>query len=136
MKKLVLMLFASLIIVSCGKEEVVEDSKPEAKLVEIKSLTEFESTIKTGVSFMFFHATWCSICKAQRPNILGLLSDSALSKVKFGEVDKDQSKQILDKYPVAGQPVMIIYKDNVEKERLSGVHTKEHMTELLKKLNP
>ncbi|HMP32429.1 MAG TPA: thioredoxin family protein, partial [Saprospiraceae bacterium] len=64
------------------------------------------------------------------------LTDASLKNVKFAEVDKDKNAAIISKYPVSGQPVMIIYKDNVERERLSGIHPKEHMADLLKKLNP
>ena len=134
MKKFVFVLLVAVSIMSCGKEEVQSDVKQE--LVEINSLSQFESTIKSGVSLVFFHATWCSICKTQRPNILGLLTDTSLKNVKFAEVDKDKNAAIISKYPVSGQPVMIIYKDNVERERLSGIHPKEHMADLLKKLNP
>ena len=132
-------LYALLLVVSfisCGKEEAEVPVTTTQELKIVNSLTDYDSSIKSGVSLMFFHATWCSICKAQRPNIQGLLTDALLKKVSFGEVDKDKNKAISDKYQVSGQPVMIIYKDNVEKHRLSGVHTKEHMTELLKKLNP
>lgn len=127
-----MVLIASLMLASCTEEEVVT-SGTKVEMTVVNSLAEYENTIKSGVSMVFFHATWCSICKAQRPNITGLLSIQSLNKVKFIEVDKDKNKAILDKYPVSSQPVMVIYKDNVERERFSGIHTTEHMKELLTK---
>ena len=134
MKNYFIVLVASLFLASCAKEEVVT---PETKveLTVVNSLADYESTIKSGVTLVFFHATWCSICKAQRPNITGLLSIQSLNKVKFIEVDKDKNKAILDKYPASSQPVMVIYKDNIERERFSGIHSTEHMKELLTKWN-
>ena len=136
MKNVFYTLLLMVSLVSCGKEEVTEPVTGNAEMKVINSLADYESSIKSGVSLMFFHATWCSICKTQRPNVEGLLSNTSLRNVKFGEVDKDKNKAISDKFQVIGQPVIVIYKDNVERERLSGIHTKEHLTELLQKLNP
>jgi len=136
MKNVFYTLILAVSFISCGKEEAEVPVTGSQELKIVNSLTDYDNAIKSGVSLMFFHATWCSICKTQRPNIQGLLTDASLKKVTFGEIDKDKNKPINDKYQVSGQPVMIIYKDNVEKHRLSGIHTKEHMAELLKKLNP
>jgi thioredoxin 1 len=136
MKKFILILFAAVFISSCGKEEV-EIPFSKSELVDITSLNQYDNIIKTGVSLMFFHATWCTICKAQRPNVLGLLEDAALKNVNFGEIDKDKNKPISDNYQVIGQPVIVIYKDNEEKHRLSGSgHSASVLANLLKELNP
>lgn len=136
LKNSILILFAAVFLISCGKEEV-EKPFTKSEFQEITSLNQYDSTIKSGVSLMFFHTTWCSICKTQRPKIIELLSDSSLSKVSFGEVDKEKNLSIVNKYQVANQPVIILYKDNVEMHRLSGGgHTTADLASLLKDLKP
>jgi hypothetical protein len=50
-------------------------------------------------------------------------------------VDTDQNKAITDKYDIPGQPIILIYKDNVEKHRLTGKgHSQQKLTDLVKAL--
>lgn len=137
MQKILLLLSISVMFFSCGKEETTTDSggNTATKLTDITSLSNYDATIKTGVSLMFFHATWCSICAAQRPDVEGLTSDTSIKGAKLGQVDTDKNKDITKNYNVQGQPVIIIYKDNVEKHRLSGKgHSKSTLAGLVKAL--
>lgn len=123
---------------SCSKEEVATPdpgNTTSSKLTDITTLSNYDATIKTGVSLLFFHATWCSICTAQRPDVEGLTSETSIKAAKLGQVDVDKNKDITAKYSVAGQPVIIIYKDNVEKHRLSGKgHSMSKLADLIKAL--
>ena len=79
--------------------------------------------------------TTSSICTAQRPDVEGLTSETSIKAAKLGQVDVDKNKDITAKYSVAGQPVIIIYKDNVEKHRLSGKgHSMSKLADLIKAL--
>ena len=119
-------------ITSCKKEDISADT---GVLSTITSLTAYETEIKSGVSLMFFHATWCPKCAAQRPAVEGLTKDSALSKVKIGQVDYEKVQEIVNKYNVLGFPTILIYKDNVLKHEISGQgHSQEKLTNLLKAL--
>ena len=127
---LTLLVLAS--IISCKKEDISGDS---GVLTTITSLAAYETEIKSGVSLMFFHATWCPKCAAQRPAVEGLTKDSALSKVKVGQVDYEKVQEIVNKYNVLGFPTILIYKDNVLKHEISGQgHSQEKLTNLLKAL--
>lgn len=117
---------------SCKKEDISGDT---GVLSTITSLTAYETEIKSGVSLMFFHATWCPKCAAQRPAVEGLTKDSALSKVKVGQVDYEKVQEIVNKYNVLGFPTILIYKDNVLKHEINGQgHSQEKLTNLLKAL--
>jgi len=119
-------------IVSCKKEDISGDA---GVLNTITSLASYETEIKSGVSLMFFHATWCPKCAAQRPAVEGLTKDSALSKVKIGQVDYEKVQEIVNKYDVLGFPTILIYKDNVLKHEINGQgHSQEKLTNLLKAL--
>ena len=120
---------------SCSKEEVTSNSGNQTSLANINSMSEYDTTIITGVSMMFFHATWCSICTAQRPDVEGLSSETSIKGAKLGQVDTDKSKDIMSKYSISGQPVIVIYKEGVEKHKLLGKgHSKATLTNLIKAL--
>jgi thioredoxin 1 len=119
-------------LMACKKEDVSSDT---GVLNTITSLSAYETEIKSGVSLMFFHATWCPKCAAQRPAVEGLTKDSALSKVKIGQVDFEKVQEIVKKYSVLGFPTILIYKDNVLKHEINGQgHSQEKLASLLKAL--
>jgi thioredoxin 1 len=133
-----LVFFVLIALVSCNKDEATPDNNNNNSnntFTEINSVASYDEAIKSGVSLMFYHATWCSICKAQRPSIESLLSDDVFKTVKFGQVDTDKNKDITTKYQVPGQPVIIIYKDGVEKHRYVGSgHSQQKLADVLKAL--
>ncbi len=135
MYRIIIIIFAINFLSSCGKTDENSNNVNQSTLANINSLTDYDATIKTGVSLMFFHATWCTICAAQRPDVEGLTSESTIKGAKLGQVDTDKSKDITTKYSVSGQPVIVIYKDNVEKHRLFGKgHSKTKLADLIKAL--
>ena len=118
--------------ISCTKEDISEDA---GVLVPVTTLDDYDSQIKNGVTLVFFHATWCTICKDQRPAVEGLTRESSISAAKLLQVDTDKNKDITNKYDVPGQPIILIYKDNVEKHRLSGKgHSQQKLADLIKAL--
>lgn len=88
--------------------------------MDIASLEEFESHIESGVSLIFFHATWCSLCNSQRPAIEELLNDAAVAEVFIGEVNYEKVSSIIDQYNIQGFPTMVFYKDGQEVSQMTG----------------
>jgi len=132
MQKFFLSLLVLVSFISCKKEDISNDT---GVLTTITSLESYETEIKTGVSLMFFHATWCPKCAAQRPAVEGLTKESALSKAKIGQVDFEKVKEVVNKYGVLGFPTILIYKDNVLKHEINGQgHSQEKLSNLLKAL--
>ncbi|MCZ2102032.1 MAG: thioredoxin family protein [Chitinophagales bacterium] len=124
-----LMIFAVVLFsISCSKDADLSNS--HLKIVD--GLSNFENEIESGVTLVFFHATWCSICKAQRPAVEDATQNSALDFVKFIQVDTDNNKDITKKYDVPGQPVLLFMKDGVEQQRLaSSGHSQEKIANIL-----
>ena len=89
-------------------------------LVTITSLEEFQTEIEEGISLFFFHATWCSVCANQRPAIEALPDEMELEAVFFGQVDYEEVQEVVSEAVVLGFPTIIIFKDGVEEERLTG----------------
>jgi thioredoxin 1 len=129
---LILVLSVSFLFSSCKKDEAPIVLEPGSNLKEITSLASFESEIKTGVSMMYFHATWCSICNSQKPNIEATANNADLKAFKFGIVDKDKHTEIATKFNISGQPVTVFFKDGVEKQRLlGGGHSVQKLKDIL-----
>ena len=132
MNRLLAFLFVVLIFSACKKEEF---DASNSNLKAINSLSEFDTEISSGVSMIFFHATWCSICKKQRPAVEATALDASLSFVKFRQVDTDDQKDIVNKYNVPGPPVIIMFKNGEERKRLVGSgHSQAELTDYLKAL--
>lgn len=128
-----LFIFSFLVFVSCDKSD--DNQSVVSDLKDINSLSDYENEIKSGVSLIFYHASWCTICKAQRPAVEALSKDDVLKSVKFRQVDTDKNKDITTKFNVSGQPVIIVYKNGKEEKRLIGSgHSQQKLTDILKAL--
>ncbi len=128
MKNWLLIFTIALVSVSCSKDTDLSNS--HLKIVD--GLSNYETEIQSGVSLVFFHATWCSICKAQRPAVEDATQNSSLKFVNFIQVDTDHNKEIIKKYDVPGQPVLLFIKDGEEKHRLVGQgHSQQKIADLL-----
>ena len=119
-------------LAACQPEDLVDTSMNDIE--DINSLADFQSAVSTGVSFVFFHASWCSNCEEQRPAVEASSTNPDLSFVKFIEIEYEDNKEITDNYSVPGFPTMIIFKDGEEKERLVGKgHSEQQIIDALNK---
>jgi len=129
MGRVLLYICVFLVFSSCGKDEDTSNGT----LVNITSKEQFEATISSGVSVMFFHATWCSKCKAQRPAVEGLTTESALRDVKFGQVDYEKLTDVAKEHGVEGFPTILIFKNNVEVGRFENPgHSQQTLSDKVK----
>ena len=106
------------LISSCSKEPLVDTSANEVE--DINSLQDFEARIAHGVSMVFFHASWCSVCAEQRPAFEITAAKNEFSTVFFGEVEFEANNDINQPYGIIGFPSIVFYKDGVEESRLTG----------------
>jgi thiol-disulfide isomerase/thioredoxin len=79
------------------------------------------------------YATWCPTCKAQRPIINELLSQTAYREVTTLMIDFDTSKPLLQKYRVPMQSTLIAFKGSKEVGRSVADTTREGIDSLIKK---
>lgn len=123
MKNLLFILIVTALF-SCKKEDV--QSEPIEGLQVITSLSQMTSELESGVSMVFFHASWCSVCQAQRPAVSEVAMNIDLASVFFGEVEYEDYPEIVNAHAVEGFPTIIIYNDGSEVERfLGGGHSAE-----------
>lgn len=124
-------LVIALAFTSC-KKDLVDTSLNEIQ--DVTSLEMFRQDISTGVSLVFFHASWCDICAEQRPAFEESATNTDLNAVLFLEVEYDDNKDVAQEYNVPGFPQMLIFKDGVEQERLtSSGHSAEKIATTLQK---
>ncbi len=129
MKYTLLFITISLLAFSC-KKDLVDTSKNT--LVDITSQEQFNDFKAQKTTFVFFHASWCKICKEQRPAVEELSTDSELNGFNLGELEFDDHKDIAKGVNVTGFPTILIFKNGVEAHRLNGKgHSKDKLKELL-----
>ena len=61
-----LVLVSGLFLSACSKENLVPEN---TQLIEISDINTYNQEIASGVSIVFYHATWCTKCASQRPAV-------------------------------------------------------------------
>lgn len=98
----------------------------------INSNEFFENVENTeGVVVVDFFANWCGPCKMLAPVFEGV-SNEIGDKAKFFKLDIDEGGRIAQKYGISAVPTMIIFKDGVPVENLTGFMPKENITNKVK----
>ena len=71
----------------------------------------------------YYSAEWCGPCKLYKPTIQELKDEGA--NVEIYDIEKDKEKAT--KRGIMGIPATIIYEDDKELTRLTGVQSKENL---------
>ena len=86
--------------------------------------------IKKGKKVLIYYfATWCMPCKMLSP-ILEEVAE-ADKEVTIVKVDIDEFEQEAMMDGIRSVPTLIYYKDGKEQKRVSGVHSKEEILEIV-----
>lgn len=81
-----------------------------------------------------FFAVWCGPCQALSPIIKEFAEEFKSKPIKIGKLDVDQSPQTANKYNIMSVPTLIIFKNGKPVETMTGLQSKEVLTEKLEKL--
>jgi thioredoxin 1 len=81
----------------------------------------FEEALAAGPVVVHVFATWCPVCRAQKPILAALAKDQALAGARFVTVDFDKDREFLRTYRVGNQSVILLFKDGQEAVRLIGI---------------
>lgn len=104
-----------------------------AEIVELSDATFESEVVKSrGIVLVDFGAEWCHPCKQLDP-IVQELADEWRASVKVGKVDIDANVSSAMKYGVMGVPTLILFKDGIPVERLTGFVPKRR---ILDKFSP
>ena len=74
---------------------------------------------------LYFSAPWCAPCKA-----LGPLLDDLSQQYPIKKVNIDNQPDIAREYGITSIPTTILLEDGKEKERKTGVQTKNYYIQL------
>ncbi|MDL2215237.1 thioredoxin family protein [Dysgonomonas sp. OttesenSCG-928-M03] len=92
------------------------------------SAKNYEKETNKGIVLVDYWATWCGPCKKMEP-ILKEIANQTI--IKVAKLNVDDYKTFVKTQKVGIIPTMIIYKDGIEVERLTGTYTKEELLDLL-----
>lgn len=101
----------------------------------IATKTNFAETSQGTMTLVDFWAPWCAPCKMMEP-VLDQLEQGYGQQIKFVKFNVDEDQEIAMKYKVMSIPSLVLFKDGVAKEKVTGVYPKDKLDKYLaKKLN-
>jgi thioredoxin 1 len=79
------------------------------------------------------YASWCPVCKVQRPFLTTLGQNPKYQKIAYFEVDFDRQKDVLRALRVSKQSTLIVFKGKNEIARSTGDTNKTSIEALVAK---
>jgi len=96
----------------------IETQTPHGEVLDL-STSDFDETIKSGVTLVDFFATWCMPCKMMAP-VVDKLAKEYAGRAKVAKVDVDLNIEIAMRFGVQGVPTFGIFKDGQMVHRVVG----------------
>lgn len=94
----------------------------------------FAAAQRAGKSiFVAVHASWCPICKAQKPILSELMADPKFKDLIYFVVDFDSQKDAVKFFNVRMQSTLIAFKGATETGRSVGDRDRSSIAALLNK---
>jgi thioredoxin 1 len=94
----------------------------------------FEGAQATGQSILVeVHASWCPICKRQRPILSKLGTEPKFKNMVSFEIDFDSQKDLVRRFNVQKQSTLIVFKGRKEIARSTGDSNPDSIEQLLAK---
>lgn len=92
--------------------------------------SNFEETVKDGVTLVDFWAEWCGPCRQMEPVIEDLAQDYA-SKAKITKVNIDDEQDIAEKYAIQAIPTLLLFKNGAVAQKFVGLTKKDVLAQAL-----
>jgi thiol-disulfide isomerase/thioredoxin len=84
--------------------------------------------------FVAIHASWCPICKAQKPILAELMADARFKDLVYFTIDFDSQKDLVRRFGARMQSTLISFKGATEQGRSVGDSNRESIAALLNKV--
>ena len=130
----ILLIVSSLILVGCGRKQPSTDVNGLSVGVSPVQLTDetFQSeVIESELPVLVdMWASWCQPCIAMKPTIRELASELS-GEVKVAEENIEENPFIKEKYNIDKYPMLLIFVDGKEAERLVGLQSKNYLNDAL-----
>ena len=98
--------------------------------MKIVNETEFDETIKTGVTLVDFYADWCGPCKMLAPILEEL--DNEYPDISFIKVNCDDEIKLAERYGIMSIPAVFMFKDGNIIDNTGGYRGKDEMNNFIK----
>lgn len=96
---------------------------------------KFDAAQKAGKPiFVAIHATWCPICKAQKPILAELMADPKFANLEYFTIDFDSQKDLVKRFGAQKQSTLISFKGETELGRSVGDSNRDSIAALLNKV--
>lgn len=79
-----------------------------------------------------FHADWCGPCQMMEPTLEALAAETDATVAK---IDVDANQDLAGQYNVRGIPLLLLFADGQQVERLTGVQQREALDRLIEQYN-
>ena len=99
------------------------------KYLELNA-SNFNDTIKEGVTLVDFWAPWCGPCRMIAPVIEELANDYE-GKAKICKVNTDEEQDIAIQYGIRSIPTILFFKDGQLVDQMIGAAGKQVIAEKL-----
>ena len=102
------------------------------KYVELNS-SNFDETIKEGVTMVDFWAPWCGPCRMIAPVVEELAEDFE-GRATIAKVNTDEEQDIAVKYGIRSIPTILFFKDGEIADQMVGAAGKGVFAEKIEAL--
>ena len=84
--------------------------------------------------FVAIHATWCPICKTQKPILSELMAEPKFKDLVYFTIDFDSQKDLVRRFGAQKQSTLISFKGEKEEGRSVGDSNHDSIAALLNKV--
>ncbi|MBL0686697.1 MAG: thioredoxin [Sulfurospirillum sp.] len=102
------------------------------KYLDLKA-SNFDESIKEGISLVDFWAPWCGPCRMLAPVIEELAEDFD-GKAKICKVNTDEEQDIAVKYGIRSIPTILFFKDGELVDQMVGASSKQALADKINSL--
>ena len=95
----------------------------------IKTVTEYEETLKERTVLVDFFASWCGPCRMIAP-ILEEISEERVD-VKIVKVDVDELPELARRYGIMSIPTLLLFKNGNLVSKTMGYQDKDSLNEFI-----
>lgn len=92
----------------------------------------FDNSVQGPLTLVDFWAPWCGPCKMMAP-AMEQLEANFHQQVKFVRFNVDQDTSIPQRYKVMSMPSLVLFRDGVAKEKVTGFYPYEKLAHYLQR---